>query len=98
MNADALTALCDAAMPEEHLTRDELSYLCFGERDEIFGDDDGAAVLHTTSFGGYVAAWLILVAVAPGAQEKGRGKDLVRAVIERARALGAQDLLLASAI
>jgi GNAT superfamily N-acetyltransferase len=98
MNADALTALCDAAMPEEHLTRDELSYLCFGERDEVFGDEQGAAVLQTMTFGEYVAAWLILVAVAPAAQEKGRGKDLVHAVVERARALGAEDLLLASAI
>jgi GNAT superfamily N-acetyltransferase len=100
---DELTALCDAAMPEENLTLEELTHLCFGANDpgaadEIFGDERGAAVMQTQQFGEHVAAWLVLVAVHPSAQSTGRGKELVRAVVERAREIGARDLLLASAI
>ena len=100
---ETLTGLCAAAMAGERLTRGELDYLCFGSNgdgldDEIVGDEQGAAVLQTQRFGEHVAAWLILVAVAPGAREKGRGKELVHAVAERARARGARDLLLASAV
>ena len=108
MTPDALAALCTAAMPEENLTLDELTHLCFGANDpgpndersgdEIFGDERGAAVMQTQRFGAHVAAWLVLVAVHPGVQSTGRGKELVGAVIERAREIGARDLLLASAI
>ncbi|HEV7523747.1 MAG TPA: GNAT family N-acetyltransferase [Acidimicrobiia bacterium] len=97
-NPDALAALCQAAMPEERLTAGELEYLCFGENDEVFGDERGAAVLQTQTFGKHLAAWLTLVVVYPDDQGRGRGKELVAAVAERARALGARDLLLASAV
>jgi GNAT superfamily N-acetyltransferase len=95
---DALAALCEAAMPDERLTAAELEYLCFGAEDEIFGDERGAAVLQTQRFDKHVAAWLTLTVVHPGEQGRGRGKELVRAVADRAHALGARDLLLASAI
>lgn len=95
---DALAALCAAAMPDERLTASELEYLCFGEQDEVFGDDRAAAVLQTQPFDQHVAAWLTLVVVDPSEQGGGRGKDLVHAVADRARHLGARDLLLASAI
>ena len=103
MTPDELTALCDAAMPEENLTLEELTHLCFGANDpggadEVFGDERGAAVMQTQEFGEHVAAWLVLVAVHPSAQSAGRGKELVDTVIERAREIGARDLLLASAI
>jgi len=98
MTPDDLAELCAAAMPDERLSAAELEYLCFGENDEVIGDDDGAAVLHTQTFGSLTAAWLILVAVRPGAQRKGRGKALVDAVAARASALGARELLLASAV
>ena len=103
MTPDELAALCTAAMPEENLTLDELTHLCFGANepggaDEIFGDERGAAVMQTQRFGEHVAAWLVLVAVHPGEQSAGRGKEVVSAVIERARAIGAGDVLLASAI
>ena len=94
----ALAELCTAAMPEERLTADELGYLCFGENDEVFGDDRGTAVLQTQRFGEHLAAWLTLVVVDPGQQSRGRGKELIQAVADRARELGARDLLLASAI
>jgi GNAT superfamily N-acetyltransferase len=94
----ALAALCEAAMPEERLTANELEYLCFGEDDEVIGDDRGAAVLQTQRFGSRRAAWLTLVVVHPSEQGRGRGKELVHAVADRARELGARDLLLASAV
>jgi GNAT superfamily N-acetyltransferase len=99
---ETLAALCEAAMPEERLTAEELAYLCFGANDgladEVVGDERGAAVLQTQRFGSHVAVWLILLAVDPSVQGKGRGKELVHAVAERARTLGAGDLLLASAV
>jgi GNAT superfamily N-acetyltransferase len=85
-------------MPNERLTSDELEYLCFGSGDEVLGDERGAAVLHTQRFGSHLAAWLMLVAVEPGRQGKGRGKKLVRAVAAQASSLGARELLLASAV
>ena len=75
---EALAALCEAAMPEERLTADELGYLCFGEHDEIIGDERGAATLQTQQFGEHVAAWLTLVVVHPAEQSRGRGKELVQ--------------------
>jgi GNAT superfamily N-acetyltransferase len=94
----SLAALCAAAMPEEHLTAGELEYLCFGATDEVIGDERGAGVLQLQSFGEHLAAWLTLVAVHPAEQGKGLGKELVHAVAQRARAAGARDLLLASAV
>ncbi len=97
-NPDALAALCEAAMPEERLTADELAYLCFGRHDEVLGDEHASAVLQTQRFDKHLAAWLTLVVVHPAEQSRGRGQELVRAVADRARELGARDLLLASAV
>jgi len=101
--ADTLAGLCERAMPEERLAVAELDHLCCralvdGVGDEHFGDERGVAVLQTMKFGDYLAAWLTLVVVDPVAQRKGLGKELVGAVADRARALGARELLLASAV
>jgi len=90
-------------MPDERLTAAELAHLCFGvsdtgDADEMFGDEQGAAVMQVQRFGEHVAAWLVLVAVHPSRQSQGLGKELVTAVIDRAAELGAHDVLLASAI
>jgi GNAT superfamily N-acetyltransferase len=98
VNPETLAGLCAAAMPDEQLTADELAYLCFGDDDDVIGDEQGAAVLQRQTFGEHVAAWLILVAVEPACQGRGRGKELVHAATARARELGARDLLLASAV
>jgi GNAT superfamily N-acetyltransferase len=55
-------------------------------------------VLQTQRFGRHVAAWLTLVVVGTEFQGAGVGKELVHAAVDRARALGAHDLLLASAV
>jgi GNAT superfamily N-acetyltransferase len=94
----ALAALCEAAMPQERLNADELAYLCFAEHDEVLGDERASAVLQTQRFGDRLAAWLTLVVVHPAEQSRGRGKELVHAVADRARELGARELLLASAV
>ncbi len=108
MTPDALAALCAAVMPEENLTVEELTHACFGANDtgtddeavpdEIFGDERGVAVMQTHRFGEHVAAWLVLVAVHPDEQSRGKGKALVGAVAKRAREIGAPHLMLASAI
>jgi GNAT superfamily N-acetyltransferase len=90
-------------MPEEHLTAAELEHLCFGESeqgdpDECFGDERGAAVMQLQRFGEHVAAWLVLTVVHPDHQSRGLGKELVSTVFDRARAVGARDVMLASAI
>jgi GNAT superfamily N-acetyltransferase len=95
---DALAALCTAAMPDERLTPGELERTCFGEGDRVVGDDHAAAVYTMKRFGDYVAAWLLLVAVEPGAQSRGLGKQLVAEACDAARAAGARDLHLANAI
>jgi GNAT superfamily N-acetyltransferase len=95
---ETLAALCTASMPEEHLTADELAYLCFGDGDEVIGDDTAAAVIQPQRFGKYVAMWLTLIAVDPARQQRGIGKELLHAAADRARAAGAQELLLASAV
>ena len=97
-NPGALAALCEAAMPQERLNADELAYLCFAEHDEVLGDERASAALQTQRFGDQLAAWLTLVVVHPAEQSRGRGKELVHAVADRARELGARQLLLASAV
>jgi predicted N-acetyltransferase YhbS len=103
VNPEVLAALCEAAMPEERLTAAELEYLCCGanesgDRDEIIGDERGVAVLQLQRFGEHVAAWLVLTVVHPDHQARGLGKELIDAGCDRARAAGARDVLLASAI
>jgi GNAT superfamily N-acetyltransferase len=98
MTPEALAALCAAAMPGERLTAAELAHLCFGPGDEVIGDEVAAAVLQVQELDRRCAAWLTLIAVAPHAQGRGIGKQLVGAVASRARAHGAVELLLASAV
>ena len=85
-------------MPDEHLTRDELEYLCFGDDDEVIGDERGAAVVQRQQFGEYRVGWITLVVVDPAAQGKGVGKRLVVDAINVARVQNAGQVLLASAV
>jgi GNAT superfamily N-acetyltransferase len=95
---DELAACCEAAMPEEQLTANELTRICFGDGDCVIGDERASAAYTIKRFGDYVAAWLLLIAVAPGEQGRGRGKALIADICEAARAQGARDLHLANAI
>ena len=105
MTPDELAALCDAAMPEEHLTAGELAYLLLrrqrpGRRPTRSSATSAAPrSCRSQRFGEHVAAWLVLVAVHPDRQSTGRGKELVERGDRRVpRELGAHDVLLASAV
>jgi mycothiol synthase len=93
-----LAALCDRAMPDERLTADELAHVCFGEGDEVLGDDDGAIAYTLRQFGEHRAMWILLVAVDPSRRRKGLGSALVRAALEVARARGAGSAHLGDAV
>lgn len=98
MEADELAALCSAAMPHERLTAAELTRICYGDGDTVFGESRGAAAYTIKRFGDHVAAWLLLVAVDPAAQGAGAGKRLVQEACARAKADGARSMHLGDAV
>jgi GNAT superfamily N-acetyltransferase len=95
---DGLARLVTAALPDEGLTAADLETCCYGPDTEILGDTDAAAVLTVKGSGGLAAAWLVLLAVHPDHHHRGRGRALVAESTARARAAGAIDLHLGTAI
>jgi GNAT superfamily N-acetyltransferase len=94
----ALAELAAVALPEEHLTVDELTHVCYGSRDEVIGDERGAIAFTIQQHGDHISVWILLVAVRPGHQGCGLGKDLVQAALDAGRARGAQTAHLASSV
>jgi mycothiol synthase len=94
VNPEQLAALCGAALPEEQLTVDDVATCCFGPGSDVIGDGQAAAAFVVKDFPEYElkVAWLLLVAVGPEAQRRGRGRAVVEEVIERCRAEGAREL------
>ena len=95
---DGLARLVSAALPDEDLTAADLETCCYGPDTEILGDDTAAAVLTVKGSGGLAAAWLVLLAVHPDRRREGRGRALLDESATRARAAGAIDLHLGTAI
>jgi GNAT superfamily N-acetyltransferase len=95
---DELTRLVSAALPDEGLTAADLETCCYGPDTEILGDADAAAVLTVKGSGRLAAAWLVLIAVHPDHRRRGRGRALVAESAARARAAGAADMHLGTAI
>ena len=95
---DGLAQLVSAALPDEGLTAADLDTCCYGPDTEILGDDDAAAVLTVKGSGGLAAAWIVLLVVHPDRRREGRGRALVDESATRARAAGAIDLHLGTAI
>lgn len=93
-----LATLCTAALPEERLTTEELAHVCYGDGDEVHGDETGAIAYTTKQFGDLTAVWILLVAVHPDEQGRGRGKQLVASAIEAAQARGARSINLGNAV
>ena len=87
-----LSALCDVAMPDEHLTADDLRACCFEGGGEVIGDCDAALAFVVKDFGGVKVAWVLLVAVDPGARRQGRGRALVDEVLDRCRSEGVAEI------
>jgi GNAT superfamily N-acetyltransferase len=95
---DGLAQLVSAALPDEGLTAADLDTCCYGPDTEILGDGDAAAVLTVKGSGGLAAAWIVLLVVHPDRRREGRGRGLVDESTTRARAAGAIDLHLGTAI
>jgi mycothiol synthase len=89
---DDLAALCAAALPDERLTAADLRTCCFEGGAQVIGDHDGAIAYITKDFGGVKVGWVLLVAVAPGSQRRGRATELVDEVVARCRADGVTEL------
>jgi GNAT superfamily N-acetyltransferase len=95
---DGLEGLVSAALPDEHLTAADLETCCYGPDTEVLGDERAAAVLTVKGNGALAAAWLVLLVVHPDDRRRGRGRELVAECASRARAAGAGDLHLGTAI
>lgn len=93
-----LAQLVDAALPDEGLTVADLETCCYGPDTEVLGDERAAAVLTVKGSGALAAAWLVLLAVHPDGRREGRARALVAESARRARAAGAVDLHLGTAI
>jgi mycothiol synthase len=64
----------------------------------VLGDDTAAAIVNFHDWGGYAAAWIIAVAVAPELRRQGRGRALVEEAVAWAGARGAHEVHLGTAI
>lgn len=95
---ERLARLVAAALPDEDLSAADLETCCYGPDTEVLGDERAAAVLTVKSSGDFAAAWIVLLAVHPDEQRKGRALELVVESARRARAAGAVDLHLGTAI
>ncbi len=94
MTPEQLAALCAAALPGEGLTTDDIATCCLGPGSEVIGDEHGAVAFVIRDFPDYQlkVAWLLLLAVAPDEQRRGRGRALVAQVVDRCRADGVREL------
>ncbi|MGH8985334.1 MAG: GNAT family N-acetyltransferase [Acidimicrobiia bacterium] len=88
----SLTALCAAALPEEKLTTADIETCCFGPDTDVLGDERAAAAVTVKRSGDIAVAWLLLLAVHPDEQRRGRGRALVDSAIAHAREQGAIEL------
>lgn len=95
---ETLTALTLSTLPDEDLTVDDVATCCYGEGSEILGDAEAAVAVNVRRWGEWAAAWILLLAVAPERQRRGRGRALVAESAAWARAQGAHELHLGSAI
>jgi mycothiol synthase len=93
-----LHGLLTRTLPNEELTRDDVATSCFGPACEVLGDERGATVVKFEDWGGYSAAWIIVVAVDPDRQRGGRGRALVDDALAWARDRGAHEVHLGTAI
>jgi GNAT superfamily N-acetyltransferase len=95
---DGLARLVAAALPHEGLTAADLETCCYGPGTEILGDADATAVLTVNGSDSLAAAWLVLLVVHPDDHRRSLGRALVAESAARARAAGAVDMHLGTAI
>jgi GNAT superfamily N-acetyltransferase len=87
-----LADLCAAALPNEVLTAADLDRCCFGPGSTVLGRERAAAVVTVGGEGPLRAAWLLLLAVHPEEQRRGRGRALIEEAVAHARSQQAVDL------
>lgn len=87
--ADELAELVTAALPGEHLDRDELVACCWDDPGVVLGGDRGAIAAVTRTFGDTVLGWVRLLVVHPRARRVGEGRALLAVAEEWCRARGA---------
>jgi GNAT superfamily N-acetyltransferase len=97
VDAAELAVLVHAALPDEGLSAADLETCCFGPDTEILGEHDAVAVVSSKQVGDLSVAWLLLVAVHPDGQRRGRGRSVLAAAVDQARARGAVELHLGNA-
>jgi GNAT superfamily N-acetyltransferase len=92
-----LAALCSAAMPDEHLSADELLAACWDDPGVVLGDPSGSGAVAAVvrRFGELAVAFLKVVVVDPEAQRRGLGRRLLLAAEEWTWDQGADELHLA---
>ena len=94
-----LVALVEQALPDEHLTPDELQSVCFEDGGAVIGSPDGlgaVAVVRRARPGRTVAdpgpGYIRFIAVDPGAQRAGLGRALLDAGSDWLFARGAEEV------
>ncbi len=82
--AEDLAALARDALPDEHLTLDELLSCCWDAGGTVLGLSDGAGAVAAVAqpAGEHPVAFVQLLAVHPGARGEGRGRRLLEAAHE----------------
>lgn len=99
LTPDRLARLVDAALPDEALSAEDLDTACFGPGSDVLGDDRGAVAVNVRHWtDDFTTAWIVLIAVHPDAQRRGRGRSLVDEAVAWARAHGANELQLGAAV
>jgi GNAT superfamily N-acetyltransferase len=89
-----LVRLCDLALPDEHLSADELEACCFEDGDVLGLDDGSGAVCVWQSAALPAVAAVKLLVVDPAVQGEGRGRQLLEDACGWARAAGATGVAL----
>ena len=89
-----LVALTETALPDEHLTIDELLACCWEDPGVVLGSPDGSGAVAAVvrRFGEHAAAFVKVVVVAPERHRQGVGRSLLRAAEEWAWDEGASDV------
>jgi GNAT superfamily N-acetyltransferase len=97
--ASHLAALVHRALPDEHLSEDEIAFCCWSGDGAVLGlpSGDGAVAVNVAEEGPRRIGFVKLVAVDPGSQRRGFGRALVEAAQDWAFDRGAEEVRVGAA-